>query len=156
MQGLDFLKREKSQRHREVTVTIGKVAREAGVPVETVRYYERIGLIPQPPRRESGYRQYAADTVLRIRFIKNAQGMGFTLKEIADLLDLRAQSDHVCDKVRIRAERKIEEIERKIQAMTRLKEILGSYVRECGSSEDACVILQCMEEGRLEEPLDKE
>lgn len=137
-------------------MTIGKVAREAGVPVETVRYYERIGLIPEPPRRESGYRQYAADMVLRIRFIKNAQSMGFTLKEIGELLDLRSQSDHVCDKVRIRAERKIEEIERKIQAMTRLKEILGSYVRECGSSEDACVILQNMEEGRLEGPLDKE
>ncbi|EQD48770.1 Bacterial regulatory protein, MerR domain protein, partial [mine drainage metagenome] len=57
-------------------MTIGKVAREAGVPVETVRYYERIGLLPEPPRRESGYRQYAADTVLRLRFIKNAKSMG--------------------------------------------------------------------------------
>lgn len=136
-------------------MTIGKVAREAGVPVETVRYYERIGLIPAPPRRESGYRKYAADTVLRIRFIKNAQNMGFTLKEIGDLLDLRAQSDHVCDKVRVHAERKIEEIERKIQVMTLLKEILSSYVRSCSSSEDSCVILQHMEEGRLEEPFDK-
>lgn len=137
-------------------MNIGKVAWEAGIPVETIRYYERIGLIPEPSRRASGYRQYEPETVLTLRFIKNAQNMGFTLKEIGELLDLRSQSDHVCEKVRRRAEIKIEEIERKIQAMERLKKILGSYVRECGSSEKECAILRHMENGRLEGPLDKE
>ncbi len=135
-------------------MTIGKVAREAGVPVETIRYYERIGLLPDPPRRASGYRQYTAHTVTRLRFIKNAQSMGFTLKEIGALLDLRTQSDHVCERVRRQAEHKIEEIAWKIQAMTRLKEALGAYVLACDSSKDGCVILQCMEDGRLEGPAD--
>ncbi len=74
-------------------LTIGKVAKRAQVNVETVRYYERRGLIPQPPRRESGYRRYSQDTVARIQFIKRAKELGFTLKEISELLFLRFDPD---------------------------------------------------------------
>src|SRR6266568_3121827 len=71
------------------TLTIGQVAKEAGVGVETLRYYEREGLVKEPPRRVSGYRQYPEDVVKRIHFIKRAQELGFSLKEIAELLALR-------------------------------------------------------------------
>ena len=70
------------------TVTIGQLARKASVHVETVRYYERRGLLPEPPRRWSGYREYSDDDVARLQFIKRAQGLGFSLKEIAELLAL--------------------------------------------------------------------
>jgi MerR family transcriptional regulator, copper efflux regulator len=74
------------------TLTIGQVAKEAGVGVETLRYYEREGLVKEPPRRDSGYRQYPEDVVKRIHFIKRAQELGFSLKEIAELLALRVGS----------------------------------------------------------------
>ena len=71
------------------TFTIGQVAREAGVGVETVRFYEREGLIEEPSRRASGYRQYGDETVLVLKFIRRAKELGFTLKEIRSLMDLR-------------------------------------------------------------------
>lgn len=71
------------------TLTIGQLAKNAGVNIETIRYYERRGLIPEPPRRESGYRQYSPEFVTRIQFIKRAQELGFSLNEIAELLALR-------------------------------------------------------------------
>ena len=70
--------------------SIGQVARQAGVGVETIRFYERKGLIKEPPRRASGYRQFSLDAVKRIRFIKRAKELGFSLSEIADLLSLRS------------------------------------------------------------------
>ena len=75
------------------TFTIGQMAKQAGVNIETVRFYEREGLIPEPPRKASGYRQYSPDFVKRILFIKRAQTLGFSLKEIAELLDLRVEPD---------------------------------------------------------------
>jgi MerR family mercuric resistance operon transcriptional regulator len=80
-------------------LTIGQLAKQAGVNIETIRYYERQGLLPEPPRRASGYRQYSAEFVKRIQFIKRAQTLGFSLKEIAELLDLRIESDTACDQV---------------------------------------------------------
>ena len=81
------------------TLTIGQLARQAEVNVETLRYYERRGLIPEPPRKESGYRQYPPDDLARIRFIKHAKELGFTLKEILDLLTLRVDPETSCDDV---------------------------------------------------------
>ena len=69
-------------------LTIGKIAAEAEVAIDTVRYYERAGLLPAPPRRESGYREYPPDTVKRLRFIRRAKNLGFSLPEIAELLEL--------------------------------------------------------------------
>ncbi len=76
--------------------TIGKVAKQSGVGVETVRFYETKGLIKQPPRSDHGYRQYTEETVLRIRFIKQAKKLGFTLKEINELLSIRDESGATC------------------------------------------------------------
>ena len=112
-------------------LTIGQLARNAQVKVETVRYYERRGLIPEPPRKESGYRQYFQDDVIRIQFIKHSQRLGFTLKEIQDLLTLRVNPDTTCADVKRRAEVKIVDIEEKIQALQRMKRALMKLSSTC-------------------------
>lgn len=106
------------------TVTIGQLARRAQVHVETVRYYERRGLLPQPIRQWSGYRQYSQDDVTRLRFIKHAQRLGFSLKEIAELLSLRVDPDTSCRDVKHRAEAKLADIEEKIRTLEQIKNAL--------------------------------
>jgi MerR family transcriptional regulator, copper efflux regulator len=113
------------------TLTIGKLAEHSKVHVETVRYYERRGLIPRPPRRDSGYRQFPLDTVRRVRFIKHAQEVGFTLKEIQELLSLRVDPRTTCADIRERAETKISEVEKKIQALQAMKEALVQIKASC-------------------------
>src|SRR6266852_273541 len=88
-------------------LTIGQVARQAGVGVETVRFYERQGLLEEPSRRESGYRQYPEDVVARLRFIRRAKELGFSLKEIAELIALRLDPATMCSDIKERAEAKI-------------------------------------------------
>ncbi|WP_456431876.1 MerR family transcriptional regulator [Thermosulfuriphilus sp.] len=95
-------------------LTIGKVAKLAGVGVETIRFYERKGLISRPPRGISGYREYSLETISRIRFIKRAQAVGFSLKEIKELLELREAPETNCQDIRQRTWSKIQEIEEKI------------------------------------------
>ena len=87
-------------------LTIGQVARRAGVGIETVRFYERRGLTKDPPRTDAGYRQYPADVVLRLRFVKRAKELGFSLKEIAELLSLRLKPEKTCGDVKRRAKAK--------------------------------------------------
>src|SRR5438093_9542726 len=98
-------------------LTIGDVAKRADVPSETLRYYERRGLVARPPRSLSNYRLYPQDTVRRVRFIKHAQALGFSLKEIKQLLSLRAAPQTRCTAVRERALTKIRDIEEKIRAL---------------------------------------
>ena len=92
-------------------MTIGLVARRAGVGVETVRFYERQGLIEEPPRRPSGYREYDDEVVSRLGFIRRAKELGFTLKEIKELLSLRRDPSTPAADVKRRAEAKIADIE---------------------------------------------
>src|SRR5207237_9845446 len=88
-------------------LSIGQVARRAGVGVETVRFYERQGLLEEPPRRASGYRQYSEEVVSRLRFIKRAQQLGFSLKEISELLLLRVDAQASCEEVKGRTDAEI-------------------------------------------------
>jgi len=78
------------------SMTIGKLAKRAGVGVETIRFYERKGLLPEPPRRYSGYREYPESAIDRVRFIRRAKELGFTLKEIGELLELRIRPGTTC------------------------------------------------------------
>jgi MerR family mercuric resistance operon transcriptional regulator len=112
-------------------VKIGELARGAGVNVQTVRYYERRGLLDEPRRRESGYREYPADTVARLRFIRRAQELGFTLAEIGDLLALRLDPHTTAADVKVRAEEKIREIEKKILDLERIKNALSHLAGRC-------------------------
>jgi MerR family copper efflux transcriptional regulator len=129
------------------TITIGEVARRAGVNVETVRFYERQGLIAQPPRRRSGYRQYPEDAVRRIQFIRQAKELGFTLLEIADLLSLRVARGSSCDAVRDRATAKIVDIDQRILDLVRMRTALKELTRACrgrGPTGD-CPILEALD-----------
>jgi len=130
------------------SLTIGKVARLAGIGVETIRFYEREGLIEAPPRRESGYRQYPEETVQRLRFIKRAKDLGFTLREIRELLALRIDPETTCADVRLRAEAKIDDIEEKIRLLQRMKEALAKLTMACRGRGPVsrCPILEAMED----------
>lgn len=112
-------------------LTIGRVAKEAGVGVETIRFYEREGLIAQPERRPSGYRQYPPEAVRRVRFIRHAKELGFTLKEIQELLALRVDPRSTCADVRGRARAKIENIEERIASLEQMKAALDRLARRC-------------------------
>ncbi|MFP7754556.1 MerR family transcriptional regulator [Thermodesulfobacteriota bacterium B35] len=129
------------------TLTIGKVARLAGIGVETIRFYERRGLLPEPPRDGSGYRQYQVDAVVRLRFIRKAKDLGFSLQEIGELLALRQNRDATCGDVRSQAEEKIARIEEKIRDLQRMKEALVGLTCRCRSNGPAseCPILNALE-----------
>ncbi len=128
-------------------LTIGQVAKKAGVNVETIRYYERLGYIPKPPRPRSGYRQYSEETVNRIQFIKRAQKLGFTLKEISELLSLKVDSGNTCADVKRRAEAKITDIEEKIHNLQGIKKALAKLVAMCSGKGPTgeCPIIEVLE-----------
>ena len=129
------------------SLTIGQLAKKTGVNTETIRYYERRGLIPKPSRRESGYRQYTQDTVTRIQFIKRAKELGFSLREILELLSLRFDPDTTCGDIKKRAEIKIADIEEKIRILRRMKRALITLTMECKDSGPAreCPILEVLD-----------
>ncbi len=129
------------------SLTIGQLAKKAQVNVETVRYYERRGLIPKPPRRNSGYRQYSQDIVARIQFIKRAQELGFTLKEISELLSLRVDPGTTCADVKRRAEAKIADIEEKIRTLQSIKKAIAKLVAMCSGQgpTSECPIMEVLD-----------
>jgi MerR family transcriptional regulator, copper efflux regulator len=139
---------ENSRRTAVTFHTIGRVARQSGVGVETVRFYERKGLIPQPPRPDSGFRRYPQDAVSRIRFIQRSKALGFSLREIRDLLTLRVDSATSCGEVKKRAEAKIVDIEGKIRQLREMKHALVKLTTACrGKGPTAeCPILEALGE----------
>jgi len=121
-------------------LTIGKLAKQTDVTIETIRYYQRLGLLAEPEKPDSGYRDYPADAVTKIRFIKRAQQAGFTLKEIATLLALDGAH---CADVRLLAEQKCQQIDEQITALMALRQILETLVDSCqqAASSEQCAIL---------------
>lgn len=119
------------------SLTIGHLAKEAGVNPETVRYYERQGLLPKPPRSASGYRQFPTDAARRLRFIRRAQELGLSLKEIRELLSLRVSRNTTSRHIRARAEAKIADVEAKIKSLESMKKTLRKLTSVC----DGCVPL---------------
>ncbi len=113
------------------SLTIGQLAQRAGVGVETVRFYEREGLISEPPRRPSGYRDYPLATVTRILFIRRAKELGFTLKEIHELLELRVRPRRNCAQVKRSADAKIVDINGKIASLRRMLRALKDLTAAC-------------------------
>jgi len=135
---------KKSTAPEQQVMTIGQVAKLAGTGIETIRFYEREGLIDEPPRRESGYRQYTLDVVTRLAFIKRAQELGFSLKEISELLALKLHPEASCAEVKQRAEAKVTDIETKIRDLQRMKKALMGLIGSCVSSQPVteCPILE--------------
>jgi Hg(II)-responsive transcriptional regulator len=117
------------------TMTIGKLAKSAGVGVETIRYYERGGFLPPPERLASGYRVYTVDAVNRVRFIKEAQALGFTLNEIAELFGLTDDPHADCASVNKRAQAKLLEIDDKISRLTAMRKSLKRLAKYCPADE---------------------
>ena len=113
------------------SLTIGRLAREAGVNLETVRYYERRGLLPRPPRSASGYRLFPAEAARRLRFIRHAQELGFSLGEIRELLSLRVSPTAKRTDVRRRADAKIADIDAKIRSLESMKKTLRKLTNAC-------------------------
>jgi Hg(II)-responsive transcriptional regulator len=125
---------------------MSEAAQQAGVNVQTIRYYERRGLLPSPPRRTSGYRELPEDTVRRIRFIKRAQDLGFSLDEVAELLRLRTARPHNRARVRGIAERRVRQIEQKIAELTALRDALRVLVHRCHEGATLeCPIIEALE-----------
>lgn len=125
--------------------TIAKAARQAGVGVETIRFYERKALIERPPRPVSGgYREYPAATIGRVRFIRQAQKLGFSLGEIGELLSLRADPSADCADVREKAEAKLAEVEDKIDRLNEICVALEELIAACpgGGALRACSIME--------------
>src|SRR5256885_3494974 len=109
---------------RMTALTIGQVADAADVNIQTIRYYERRGLFPTPRRTPAGYRQYADDAVARLRFIKHAQELGFSLQEIQELLGLRVRHSAACDVVERKTRQKIEVVQQRIRDLQRMRRTL--------------------------------
>ena len=134
---------------------IGQVAKSAGVTVETIRFYERQALIPEPRRTESGYRLYTSETIRRVRFIQRAKELGFSLKDIHALLMLRNKRGAACAEVSAQALQKIVEVEQKIADLKRIRRTLTGLVERCDGEADLseCPILDALDEkdGRIDD-----
>jgi MerR family copper efflux transcriptional regulator len=137
---------------------IGKLAQSVGVTVQTVRYYERRGLLPEPDRTPSGYRSYNQEALRRLRFIVTAKGLGFTLSETKDLITLRVSPETTPEDVRDRARNKIQATKRKIASLRKLLAGLERVVSECeaGDSPLACALLHTLEQEGDGTPLETE
>lgn len=129
-------------------LSIGAVAKAAGVSVEAIRYYEKEGLLEKARRTEGGYRQYAPDAIRRLAFIGRAKDLGFSLDEIGDLLRLRLSPRSSCSSVRARAEKKIAIVEAKIAELSRIKAALETLAASCTKGDaptSTCPILDAID-----------
>lgn len=131
---------------QQPSLTIGAVAKRAGVAIDTIRYYEREGLLPEPLRRASGYRSYNETAISRLRFIRRAKDLGFTLEEIRDLLALSADRHRGVKAVRQRAQQRLASIDARIAELTRIRHGLEQLIEACPGRGDPehCPILRAL------------
>ena len=125
---------------------IGQLATQAGVAIDTVRYYERQGLLPPPERRASGYRQYGQPDIARLRFIRRAKELGFSLQEIQGLLRLSGQADADRSEVRTLAQQRLTDIEAKLRELEAMRATLSHLVGQCSGqgSLEGCPIIDTL------------
>jgi Hg(II)-responsive transcriptional regulator len=132
----------------EEALTIGVLAKKSDVGVETVRFYERKGLLPKPQKPTSGFKHYEPEDIKRIKFIKRAQDLGFTLREVKELLKLKVDKKATCGQVMKKTDEKMSEVDQKIKDLQRMKKSL-KQIKDC--CEDGtqtlteCPILECFE-----------
>lgn len=112
-------------------ISIGELAKQANVHIETIRYYERRGLIADPPRNQSGHRQYPVEAVIRTEFIKRCQALGFSLREIQDILELRVTPQSTCADMKSRVSEKLMEVDQKIDELIRIRNALSRLLNRC-------------------------
>lgn len=133
---------------KKETMSIGELSKHSGIAIETIRYYERLGLLRPTARKASGYRIFNRDSSKTLRFLKHAQELGFSLSEIKELLKLRAHKESRCEHVQAEAEKHLRDVESKIERLERIRVVLSKLIRECRSRKttDTCPILDCFEE----------
>ena len=131
-----------------MSLTISKVASEAGVNTQTLRYYERRGILEEPQRSPAGYRQYHPEAVTRIRFIKRAQDLGFTLDEVSKLLELRVEHGAACGDVEGTARENLVRVDEKIRRLGRMREVLTDLIESCRGRQgtEECPILEALDD----------
>jgi Hg(II)-responsive transcriptional regulator len=132
-------------------LTIGQIARRTGIGIETIRFYERKGLIDEPPRKESGYRQYDENAIARLTFIQQAKTLGFSLREINELLSLRQKPGITSREIKQVAETKLADIENKMRLLRRMQRTLKKLVDKCPGNgpTNECPILEALEKSPL-------
>ena len=128
--------------------TIREVSHQTGLSPDTLRYYEKIELLPRVQRNRSGRREYSDQDLSRLRFIQRAQKMNFSLAEIADLLDMRNNPLQARNEIRLLTQKKLEQVEEHLQALTTLRDELTLLLNLCRGSEDGCPIIEGLEEER--------
>ncbi len=128
------------------SLTIGAVAKRVGVAIDTIRYYEREGLLPEPLRRASGYRSYGEGTIAQLRFIRRAKQLGFTLEEIRELLALSADRQRGVKAVKQRAQERLAALEQRIVELQRVRDGLAQLVESCPGhgAPEQCPILRAL------------
>lgn len=133
-------------------IPIGELSRRTGCNIETIRYYERIGLMPAPPRR-GRYRSYGANDVGRLGFVRRARELGFTLDEVRALLDLAAGGQAACTEVRTLAASHLKDVRARIADLKRMEQVLAASVRACDVGQDAgCPLIDALYADRGQRP----
>jgi MerR family mercuric resistance operon transcriptional regulator len=134
---------------KETGLLMGAVAAQAGVHRETIRYYERVGLLPKPLRTRSGYRVYPPEAVARVRFIKRAQSLGFSLDEIREIINLSRAGRSPCSRVRRLLQQKLEDVDRRIAELSEFRQELADFLKElepvpdqADSSAQVCALIE--------------
>ena len=112
-------------------LSISELAKRANVNIETIRYYERRGLLAEPPRNKSGHRRYTTEALERTEFIKRCQSLGFSLKEIQDILELRVTSTSTCSDMKLRVTEKLATVDKKIEELIRIRDALDRLHKKC-------------------------
>ncbi len=130
-----------------MNISISEFSQLTGLSPDTLRYYEKIGLLPRIKRDSGGRRRYSEQDLSRLRFIQRAQKMNFTLAEIADLLSMRENPNRARDEVRLLTRRKLDQVEEHLQALTTLRNELTLLLNLCRGSEDGCPIIEDIEAG---------
>lgn len=133
------------------SLTIGELAKRCEINLETLRYYERMGLMPPPPRSQAGHRQYGESSADRLMFIRRAQSLGFSLTEIKELLELRRHNDDLCLDVVHRIDAKLQEVEKKIADLKAIQRALGTMKELCHGDclIGDCPILESLEQAKV-------
>ena len=127
--------------------SVGQLAKKANVNIETIRYYERRGLLPEPLRNKSGHRQYSIKDLKRTKFIKRTQSLGFSLNEISDLLSLKMEPGKTCADVKQRVKSKLKDIEEKMKTLQRMRAVLLELETNCPGKGplNECPILETLD-----------
>lgn len=128
-----------------MALTIGQLADSTGVGIETLRFYEREGLMDAPARTRSGYRSYEDSAITRLNFIRRAQALGFSLKEIRELIDLHDRPQSDCSDINEVAQNKLRDVEKKISDLQQMRDTLKTLVASCqGGSTAECSVISCV------------